>query len=352
MTNNKSEYLNNGAYGCVMRPSTSCNSINNTNNNDNISKLFKEKRDADEEKRIHDQIIKKIDPYGDFTTILYEGCNVPSFYFPRSELKKCKNFDAKYNNRLEIPQLVYQYGGIDLEMAPKKFGFKVIFYNIGNIFKGIISMNKRGFYHMDIKPGNIVINPKTKKTSLIDFGLSSSKKNVYTRSNTDILKHSYQYYPPEFYILHLYYIHGKNLQLEINKNKILYKNYIQIRDNILITGSITFKESNSKFVVKWNSLFHRDFEEFESFVQKSDNFERVIRKFKDRIDIYMLGVTILELVYSCCYNGTSKINAYNCKFYMQVLDLAQDMTFLTPSKRITPEKAYIRYLDIINSSKK
>lgn len=358
-TDNKSRYLNNGAYGCVMRPGISCTNTKNKNKNkhtDNISKLFKDAEEANEEKQIHDKIIKKIDPRGDFTTILFEGCNIPSFYFSDTELKKCNNFNSQHNKRNEIPQLVYQYGGIDLDIAPTKFGFKLLFANIGNIFKGIVTMNTRGFYHMDIKPGNIVIHPKTKKASLIDFGLSASKKDVYTNKNILILKHAYQYYPPEFYILYQYYVHGNKLDIEVFKNKInnknlkgFYKNYIQLRDNILIKGGVTFKESNNKFAVKWSGLFHRDFEEFNYFVYKSFyNFESVIRKFKDRIDVYMLGITILELVYSCCYHGTSKITSYNYKFYIQVLDLVNDMTFLTPSKRLTPKKAYLRYLEIIS----
>lgn len=338
-----SKYLNNGAYGCVMKPSISC--LNARKNLDNVSKLFKEKKEANEEKRIHDQIIKKIDPGGNFTTILYEGCDISSFYFPNAELKKCKNFDLEHNKRLKIPQLVYQYGGIDLDMAPNKFGFKLIFDNLGNIFKGIMTMSENGFYHMDIKPGNIVIHPITKKTSLIDFGLSSNRKNVYTSSNIHILKHSYQYYPPEFFILNQYYLQ----KIKNNKNQIVFKNYIQLRDNIIAKGEITFKEAHNKFAIKWNGLFHRDFEDFNVFVNKSaDNFEKVIRKFKNRIDVYMLGVTLLELMYSCCYNGTSKITVYNYKFYIRVLDLAYNMTILTPKNRMTPKKAYLIYLEILN----
>lgn len=46
-------------------------------------------------------------------------------------------------------------------------------------------MHKKGVSHRDIKPDNIMVNPKTKKIKIIDFGIA--KKYISRKQKTDML---------------------------------------------------------------------------------------------------------------------------------------------------------------------
>jgi cell division control protein 7 len=43
--------------------------------------------------------------------------------------------------------------------------------------KALLVLKQNGIYHRDVKPGNFLYNPETKKGILIDFGLSEIDKS-------------------------------------------------------------------------------------------------------------------------------------------------------------------------------
>jgi len=96
--------------------------------------------------------------------------------------------NSKYNNRFVI---VYEYLDNYSSMHniikstaqphnPKPEQYQSMIYSLSkdndtiitNLLKGLFYMHKKGIYHNDIKPGNIMINLTTNQIKYIDFGLS------------------------------------------------------------------------------------------------------------------------------------------------------------------------------------
>lgn len=60
-----------------------------------------------------------------------------------------------------------------------------------NMTKGLKTIHDSGIAHRDIKPGNIMINPKTGHTKIIDFGVSCTRDECHGIAGTPL------YMPPE-----------------------------------------------------------------------------------------------------------------------------------------------------------
>jgi serine/threonine protein kinase len=307
-----------------MHPATQCDGNLEKNK---VSKLFAKKQFAKEEYISHVDTIEKLDPKGEFTLKLHESCDISSKHF--TQINKCKNFNNHVSSNPKQPQLVYDYGGLDLSMAAKQFSFEELFIAMRSIFKGLVILSSNQYAHLDIKPGNIVYNNLTKKMALIDFGLVSSFKDIVKSNNLYLFNHPYPYYPPEFDVYLNYYLHktsfAKNFK---NKNLNLSKNYGAFNK---ILNHLD-KDLSWRHDINPNEIY--------------DTNLKTMKKFIDRIDIYMLGVTLLELLILCFnYHKTSNINV-NSEFFKDVIELIKKMTRFSPHLRISPSEAYKEYKKI------
>ena len=309
-----SKYVSNGTHGCVMNPAVSCSG---KLQKEKVSKLFKTISGAHQEYVEHKNIVEKLDPQGKFTVVAHEKCDISNDYF-KDAVNKCKNFDILEKKRASHPQIVYDNGGVDLVDAFHQVTFEELFIGMESIFKGLTLLNARKYSHLDIKPANIVYNKVTKKMYLIDFGLSKEFDDIVKKNNLYIFEHPYRYYPPEFDV---------------------YAQYYKLSDQVFQASYKAKKLKPSKnfnyfkYLISWkvdtNEIYDIEFKEMINYV--------------DRIDVYMLGVTIAELL-----NHYIK-NKANIKFYGQVIELVKKMTYYAPHLRITPEQAYEEYKKIVNT---
>jgi serine/threonine protein kinase len=182
-----------GGFGCVFYPELKCENKDNnkSNNKDNISKLMDSDNATSEYKMIYfiKQKLKKIKHYNDYFLIDNISICNPS-KLTQKDLKnynKCSSL-IKHNitksninkslNKLKI--LNIPYGGVTLDTYIYKIYSQTqteklnIFNNslINLLMNGIIKMNKCNIYHCDLKDSNLLINEKTNKIKIIDWGLS------------------------------------------------------------------------------------------------------------------------------------------------------------------------------------
>jgi len=322
----KPTYQNNGTYGCVMRPAITCDKSPRLDET-KVSKLFKKESSASEEKRTHVRVIEKLDPKNTFTLKLSGKCFTVDDTFDPHEINKCKNFSDYEKNRASHPQLVYDFGGMDLSHAAKQINFEVLFAAMWRIFKGLIILEQKGYTHLDIKPENIVYNPTTDKMALIDFGLTRKLQNIYNAKNYWFLGHQYAYYPVEFQM----YVNWPNCYQGMNIND------DAIASHVLKNGRALYQA----FPQEWESLAldTPDVVAFANSFKKQD-----VKGQENKIDVYMLGISILDVLCMCSRYGT--VNLKNKPFISGVMKLIKSMTFYDPSKRFTPKEAFAEYEEL------
>ena len=327
----KPSYVNNGTYGCIFRPGISCKILDEAvqNNINKVSKVFKNSTSRNEEIQMHGQIVEQIDPEGLFTVKLLESCDIQRKRIAQEEVDKCKNFNVHEKVKNTLPQILYEYGGHDLTRASTKYSFEKLFIALHRAFRGLVHMEKKKFAHIDIKPDNIVYNSETEKLSLIDFGLGSPFGRIYRSQNEYLFEHTYPYFPPEFPA----FIQDPDI-LRNTKNAI----------RLIVNRGMRYF-TDTELEPLWSDVFGTNLE-----TNMDALFQDVkkIQKYANRLDVYMLGVTTLEMLYLCCKNKTSEITRVNKEFYRNVLNLIRRMVEFLPSKRFTPKEAYKEYKNVVS----
>jgi hypothetical protein len=67
----------------------------------------------------------------------------------------------------------------------------------GQLIDGVHSIHRMGMIHRDIKPGNIILTPDTRKCSLLDFGLANDERTSLSSSGSRSVSGTQGYLPPE-----------------------------------------------------------------------------------------------------------------------------------------------------------
>lgn len=171
-------FVNQGTYGCVYRPPLKCKNKKKTAKN-MISKLMVTD-EANAEVNEY-KILRRIDSENKYYPGPPQKCEVN----PKD--KNISDYDCSLleenPNLKDYSLLMYKDGGIDLDdfvedhldeylKNGKQRQTDLFWLNAFNLFKGLRLYLNNDFLHHDIKPSNIVFNPKTYTFNYIDFGLS------------------------------------------------------------------------------------------------------------------------------------------------------------------------------------
>lgn len=311
------KYVSNGTFGCVFRPNVPCKSSEKSSES-KVSKLFKDSYDAYDEYNSQEEI-KKIDPKSKFTVKPYDYCDINTSHF-KKDIDKCDNFDDTVRWQSKLSQIIYEYGGISLINAALTIDPIKLFPSFLNIFQGLKVLKYHKQIHLDIKPANIVYNPKTKKMSLIDFGLMTRFNDIYIPNKICILEYDYPYYPPEF-----------DISLS----------YIDPNTYALDAKSINKKPQNAfKFLGPFLDVYFdkkdltRIHDEFSNEITKIGKKSYKYLK-SDAIDIYSLGITMLE----CLSLANSKF-IIDSNFVITLVNFIRQLINPFSDRRLSPENAY------------
>lgn len=188
--------IKSGSYGCVFKPTLKCDKKKSNDIENGISKLM----DEDAAKIEFDTIldvqshIKNIPNNNDYFLVNSITMCQPDKLSPTdlnefdavcNDIVKYTGYDKNIiNNNLKHFKIINMpYGGIDLNEFWKRLmdipakDKKKIFFAVNSILiqlleKGIIPLNETGFYHLDVKGGNILVSDDIKYARLIDWGVS------------------------------------------------------------------------------------------------------------------------------------------------------------------------------------
>lgn len=309
------KFLSSGSYACGHTPPIRCEGDKDRKKpyyKNSVGKIFERASDAEEEYNLHN-VLNFIDPEQLWTLSLKKKCMVTKFN-KQDEPEKCEHLS---NDIVAYTQLIFKNGGTDLSELKSKYWklskeskrnkFIKIFISLGPVFKGVANANKMGYHHLDIKPANLLFNEK--QVFVIDFGLMRKGDNIFTSKAIHMLEFNYPYYPPEFK-LYAKVLLGKFPTLQQFKTSV-YKNGHHLHCDPFVLKDID--EQLDRF---YNLISSNDKKEI----------ERKLIILKDKIDLYSLGVTVLELYKHLVHEDNSST--------LLIKNLLQRMINQNPFERI------------------
>ena len=354
---NKRKVIGEGSYGCVHQPSIHCDEYTKKlNYNKYVSKIM---MTDDAVKELNEfVIIDKYDSKGEYhlgTPIL---CKPKLDEEVIEEIKNCEHIDINdlKNNPNEYSLLVQKFGGYDLKQfctehleeyleKDKENKTDNFWLQVHRLIKGLRFFKTYGIIHNDIKPGNILFDPKTQEMKYIDFGLMRTKQMVISSSyeTNNYLGAFHWSFPLECGFMNKY-LYDKYKKCN-DEERIKYKDSLY---NIIICSSklnpynlpinnpeyfkIVFTYVNPELNVP-NSVTQLGYIKtfFEGFnkIVNNYNYRDVLNYIADSIDVYALGFT-LQFVASCF----KKTNALSLEHFTRLSAFFYKMYDFNPKNRI------------------
>ena len=308
-------------------------------------------------------------------------------------------------NDLPLWQIIYPDGGIDiykmltLKSKKKRVSFDSMFMSMKSIFKGLVYLNRNNLVHQDIKPENLTFNDQLLRTYMIDFGLMTNMNDIYSSVNWHLVSHNYRYYPPEFTLASLlisspirggtratdnFIINLFNKDINhVNTIMINYSGYTKNHTGtdeeyryvsykgfykLFLSGTILLMEDYhddklldiyNKLIIWWSGERVKQVEDMLDIVKgkigslknvktRDENLNSIadiLLTQTHKIDVYMLGITLLQMFAECLEQKRIKNSPFIIK---QILKLIMNMTNFNVFKRYTPEEALSEYNNIIS----
>lgn len=366
--------IDKGSYGCIFSPPIKCKTDKERRRG--ISKLINH-YDANVEIK-HYEFIDKIDPYGIFHIPLEHVCN---FNLETIEPK----IDGNIKNSCDLFQedplgrdmklLFFKHGGKDwdtfftsnLQLSYKQWN--LFFSGLYRLFYGLYMMSKHSFIHLDIKWNNIMIQPKTFQSSLIDFGISHTYEGLTKKIEQNHLFGSVYYHfnmPPELSL----YNHFVSIASDMVNEKLDNPSQIQY-----ITQFVDFmnkKYEEDKLTKHWDtklvssqyykSKLYKQTDTLKEYLKSLFNHYQYIQKnnqdqvvfeqtkqlysFFDKYDIYAFGYSLCWL-WNFFFKEPFSIQSKQTSVPLYRLKkLIHKMIQPNPLKRIHPKKALLNFIII------
>lgn len=335
-----------GTFGCVYRPTLRCKAKSKISRKKMISKLMTNK-EAKEEVNEY-ELLKKVDPRNVYYLGPPQQCDANPTDVKKTE-KECSLLEENPDVN-DYDLLFYKDGGIDLDNFVEEHLDKYLaknaraqtdkfFFNAHKLFKGIRHYINKGFLHHDVKPSNIVFDPKTYTFNFIDFGLALTTQ---TFVRDIIVKNDYESfhwsYPMELGFTRFEKMyHFDKLTNEVIDNverdflsffvdfenedvaKDLYK--MKVKSYVLTT----FRYMNNELEpIDIQIMVKRLTNRLKDYIANHD-FQKFVNKTVPFMDVYALGFTMNSVVNEFYKKGAIPVDDY--KLYHRLFSEMFDFDF-------------------------
>jgi len=326
---NHSKFIASGAYGCVVKPAYNCDKKIGLLKENTIAKIFGDKENYTYELVQHKKI-SKIDKNNDFTIKIISNCEIDLSYI-KSHVNDINNCEL-IKDKNKIYQIIYEDGGEDLLVFLNNIKSTFDSYNFLKkfikLFIGIKLLIKNNLTHSDIKLENILFNGN--KLILIDFGLLVNFENIFN-SHIDNLKYlTMIHYPDEIKLYLTKNIINENYNYNLNTNDLL-----ELLNNYIL--KIKFLNHNSNYFNYFksiNDLYNYIIKESNEYYKRfnKNNYKKNVKKiFGKKLDIYQLGIVLLEVIILIIISNNKK---QILQIPIQIFDIIKQMLEPDVEKRI------------------
>lgn len=301
------KFFGEGTYGCAFSPSPACITDETTigkvpsDKSKAIAKVFLKKQAMNVEWDLSKQI-QKIDP------------KQKSFLYPLSqcdttvaELKKDPDaarcsYTRSYKDPTILPMVKMTKGGMTLEKYVKKNNVSLTDF-VGAVLPvlgGIRKLNKAKMVHNDLKFNNILYDPDTFETKIIDFGLMIPEKDAFDILKNVDVRSKYWLHPPEYlaesFVRNLPYFeypvkrHARKIVADVMKMLDIFfdsTTKIRLKDtlvNKVFESYCEYEEEFTKYLL--NGVLNK---------RRGQESIDYMTKYANKIDIYSLGISMMYL---------------------------------------------------------
>lgn len=190
----KSNFIGQGAYGCVYKQNLECSNKPNKKPKikEYLTKVHMKKENAKSEVEVS-EMIRQIKNYERYFSPVLESCTASLAEIHKSDIEKCKlvkDPEAKYfttkvryivGNTMD--EYIEKFTSLSKSKtsSPKRQQEKII-YMCEYLEKGAKVLNKNGIVHFDLKESNVIVD-ETDRPIIIDFGLSIILKKLTTQKD-------------------------------------------------------------------------------------------------------------------------------------------------------------------------
>lgn len=234
--------------------------------------------------------------------------------------------------------LMYADGGISLSETLGTTSLKDVLVGLKNVFLGISVMNKRGIYHLDLKPANIVV--KDGMYRIIDFGLSQELKTH--PELPELYTQTYYIWPPELTFLAEFILGNIDLEADDEIDSMI--------------GYIASDYNADFWVVRYH---HAD--DYDASASKTSSTSKYLRELYDlyreggeyydiiatKLDVYGLGTLLMEVITT---NASLSNSSPSPAVFLKTKKFVDEKKLLShnPRERPTPTALYKEYVKFVD----
>ena len=362
----KFRVLGTGSSGCAISPANLCSSADQSDNN-LVAKYLSFTNIEKEELKAY-QLISMADPEHEFTIRIKETCELND-----DDVKISQEYCGRYFNtslqktmvskKNRPHKIIMEYAGRPIVMIQQRPTFNEDFRELLNtllpVFKGLVRLQQNGIAHADIKPENITVSELTRQAKLIDYGLTTSFKDLITNN---VYETPYRYWPPEWRLL----MGEKGLEddradeiarslerkYDLNATDMFADpDFRQLQEKIISFYNTKLTSGPNRIVpgIFIDDSIARMFAYYYVFsreVFKLDNGGKNLgNQILDTWDIFGLGFTIYTLVTKSLFGGLVSLE----NLPMECQTLIYGMVNPNPFHRMVPEQVLTWVMEYISS---
>ncbi|CAK72781.1 unnamed protein product (macronuclear) [Paramecium tetraurelia] len=224
-------------------------------------------------------------------------------------------YDVVRDENLKIPTLIFPYmENTDFRSMFPKLTDNDIKHYLFELLKALDYAHQRGIFHRDVKPQNIIVDPKTRTLKLIDWGLAE----FYHPSQDYNVRVASRYFKgPELLVDYLYY----DYSLDIWSTGAMFASMIFKKE--------PFFQGNDNY------------DQLEQMVQNNIQKNTILNWIMHTMDSYLSIKFILFICYpkQDWLSFVNQDNANLCS--LDAIDLLSKMLLYDHAERITPKDAML-----------
>lgn len=205
------------------------------------------------------------------------------------------------------------------------------------VIKGLTMLKRQNLVHHDLKFDNILHDPATGGTKIIDFGLLIPLKGAYNEVDNGFLYSNYWLHPPEYRVFQYINEHSQSQVSATTKDaarKAAADNVKILNINFETGDQYTLKEVITTQCFRYYCEYEEAFMKYMLAVckraSKADSISYMTKQ-ASKIDIYSLGITMTYLSMFLNYKSDAQKK--------QFMEIIKQFIHPDPRKRPTPAKA-------------